>query len=288
MSTASPDFVSLVLSLTFYDRSSWRRPLPTWWGRASQQAFLRVIDNRDVVLVKELHPGLTNSERVPYTVSSLIGFDPNKLNFHKSYFLRFTSVHPQVVRILLEEAQTGVLQPGQVLELDGIPFRVQECDWERSDWAYVGIWPQLMAMIDEIDLDNQNKITLEFASPTFFKRHNPSVIEPLPLPELVFDQISRLGDHWAGISPEFKVKDYAAHCMRVDQSAGLRFVEFETRRDMRGWPVMRTGALGKVVYRFLEPDPETVRYFYKLAYFGFFAGVGKETTAGCGQVKVAE
>lgn len=278
---SQPEAISLVLTLHLSGPLPAGR-LPAWWGRAAQEALLSLVRQQDPALSAELHDG---HRRKPYTVSSLSSLKldwPNPPDLTKPCRLRFTAIDPRLAALLLDAAGSGSLRPGETLELDRLPFAILASAWQDDDWAFCGSWTQVWAMVDGLELSNADNFSLHFNSPTYFSKSKEKVYERLPLPELVFDEVSQMATTWAGLRFDFPVKEYASQRLRLAGSYGLRTDQVESRPG-----VLRSGASGQFDYQVLDPTPQVARAFHKLACVAFFCGAGKETTVGFGQVRVA-
>ncbi|MGI0485892.1 CRISPR system precrRNA processing endoribonuclease RAMP protein Cas6 [Pantanalinema rosaneae CENA516] len=118
----------------------------------------------------------------------------------------------------------------------------------------------------------QSTIDLQFLTPTSFKQGK--VIQPFPLPELVFNSLLRRWNafapldlqfpsiEWRGVTAAYELKTYAL--------------------KMKGGAEI--GAQGMVRYQFA--DPTQAQIATTLAQFARFAGVGRKTAMGMGQTKV--
>lgn len=118
----------------------------------------------------------------------------------------------------------------------------------------------------------QETITLQYLTPTSFK--NDKHIQPFPLPELVFSSLRR---RWNSFAPE------DLHFPRIDWQGLVSAFDIKTRAlKMEGGAEI--GSVGWVRYQF--PDPEQARIATILAHFATFAGVGRKTAMGMGQVQL--
>ena len=117
----------------------------------------------------------------------------------------------------------------------------------------------------------QKLIELQFLSPTSFKQSQ--VIQPFPLPELVFGSLLRRWNafapvelqfpviEWKGVTSAYELKTYA-HKMKGGAEIGTQ-----------GW----------VRYEF---PPEQAAIATVLAHFADWAGVGRKTAMGMGQTRL--
>ncbi|MGB0564643.1 MAG: CRISPR system precrRNA processing endoribonuclease RAMP protein Cas6 [Spirulinaceae cyanobacterium] len=114
-------------------------------------------------------------------------------------------------------------------------------------------------------------ITLQLRSPTSFKQGKKD-IQPLPLPELVFNSLQR---RWNAFAPEdlrFTPIEWHGRVSAYDLKTHRLTIKKSTE----------IGAQGRISYEF--PDPDQAKRAAVLAQFAFFAGVGRKTALGMGQV----
>lgn len=311
----NPDLISLVLSL---------RPLPfppqdvfpLWWGRAAHALLLNVIRQYNPPLAEALHDGIANpsvQEEItntaaqetqirPFTVSTLIGrFSNGKPNLHQTYRLRITAFQNDIVNIILQAKQNGPFKPGSILELDYLPFRIEEANAEQNTpitaneqnpinktisrvsscpnypWEDITCYQEISAPFLLAKQLAPRRIALQFTSPTTFKSGGRHV--PIPLPGLVFGSLL---DKWNAFAPVIfppEARRYAEECMAVSKY----------RLSTRQVPVksggMRMGAVGDITYACVNYDRYWMSLMAVLARFALFAGVGAGATMGLGQCR---
>jgi CRISPR-associated endoribonuclease Cas6 len=115
-------------------------------------------------------------------------------------------------------------------------------------------------------------ILLEFLSPTSFKQNQ--LIQPFPLPELVFGSLLRRWNAFAPVELQFP---------SLEWQGVVSAYNLKTRsQSLNG--TKEIGAMGWVKYRF--PDTQQARIAAVMAGFAEFAGVGRKTAMGMGQVRI--
>ncbi|HEY9602565.1 MAG TPA: CRISPR system precrRNA processing endoribonuclease RAMP protein Cas6 [Allocoleopsis sp.] len=115
-------------------------------------------------------------------------------------------------------------------------------------------------------------ISLKFVSPTSFKQNQ--LIQPFPLPELVFGSLLRRWNAFAPVELQFP---------SLEWQSVVSAYNLKTRsQSLNG--TTEIGAMGWVKYRF--PDAQQARIATVLARFAEFAGVGRKTAMGMGQVRI--
>jgi CRISPR-associated endoribonuclease Cas6 len=113
-------------------------------------------------------------------------------------------------------------------------------------------------------------IALKFLSPTSFKQSQ--TIQPFPLPELVFGNLLRRWNIFAPVELQFP---------NLEWQGVVSAYNLKTRTlSLNG--TAEIGTTGWVRYRF--NDPEQAKVATILAHFAEFAGVGRKTAMGMGQV----
>ncbi|MCB2160721.1 CRISPR system precrRNA processing endoribonuclease RAMP protein Cas6 [bacterium] len=288
--TASPDFLALVLKVRPLSGGIPVKRLPGWWGRAVQKLFLDAISRQDYDLAEETHGSIDGvslqSNLRGYTVSSLVGFEPSAPFHEGKYWLRMTSLNQELSEALLSEAETGLLKQGSKIELDHIPFQVEQAIWthEAHPWAGACSWQSVFEIAYRSNAALPDRVKLRFASPVFFK--TAGEFEFMPYPDLVF---GNLQEKWTSFVPQMQLsgdaKMLAGAAMRFDRFVNFNTQSVETRR-VRNRSVYRIGSTGTVTYRLEKIHRDDLRLLYLLGLFSFFSGVGKETTIGLGRVKL--
>ena len=119
---------------------------------------------------------------------------------------------------------------------------------------------------------SQEAISLEFLSPTSFKQSQ--TIQPFPLPELVFGNLLRRWNTFAPVELQFPKLEWQG----VVSAYNLK------TRTLTLNSTAEIGTTGWVKYRF--NDPQQVKVATILAHFAEFAGVGRKTGMGMGQVRI--
>lgn len=291
-----PDLVSLVLTL---------RPLPVtgrgegkmpWLGRAAQQLLLQAVAVQDETLAAELHdsqplpnpstPQSSNPIR-PYTVSTLMGrFVKGLPDPQTAYALRLTAFRWDAANALLTATQAGgALAPGQMLELDYLPFVVEliqpvQSPDSPSPWASITSYQSLSAPLLLSSEPAPRRLRLQWTSPTTFKSGGRHV--PLPQPELVFGSLLERWNAFGPVSFPPETRRYAAECLAVSQF------------DLKTVPVpqkgggLRVGAVGSVTFASLNYDRYWMSVLATLARFSLFCGLGAGTTQGLGQCRLLD
>ncbi len=124
---------------------------------------------------------------------------------------------------------------------------------------------------DLLKIPPQQEIGLQFISPTSFKQSQ--IIQPFPLPELVFNSLLR---RWNAFAPNtLKLPTVEWQGMTAACEIKTKTLKIKANNEI--------GSIGWVRYRF---PVEQAQIAATLAHFAEFAGVGRKTAMGMGQVRL--
>ncbi len=224
------------------------QPLKTNWGGAIHALCFHWLGLADSVLAQQLHP----QNHLPISVAI------QTVSLQQVY-LKIGLLQKKLLSPLL----WGISQDlGGEMTLTDIPCRLGH--WveflDTSTFAALSQAPPLRA------------IELEFLSPTSFKQSQR--IQPFPLPELVFGNLLRRWNAFTPVAlqfPTFEWQGVTCACELKTQTLHLK-----------GGPEI--GTTGWVRYEF--PDSFQAKVATTLAHFACFAGVGRKTGMGMGQVRI--
>ena len=215
----------------------------------------------------EIAQAIHDSQESPISLSGLIGKQPGTtVQEGDVFYIRLGLLHGSLLVPLLR----GLEQQGQsAFCLAQFPFVIKGIDllpgtnsWSRSsDYALLVQTPTVL-----------KSLTLKFLSPTSFKFNSGHHIQPLPLPEAVFGNLQRRWNAFAPATLHFPKRQWQGLICNYELKAQMLRIENSDELGSIGW----------VTYRF--PDPEQARVAGALAKFAFFAGVGRKTAMGMGQV----
>ena len=253
--------------------------LPLYLGRATQAWWLQQVQERDTALARRLHE--PNAVR-PFTVSNLwpmgrASEDQVRIGKEQELFLRVTALEGEVAALLREVAES----PPQSLPLAEALFTVKTVATEAAEhpWAGQASYEELVRQYTLSPQRVPAQVTLRFASPTVFRSRDRNV--PLPLPELVFGSLLNKWNEFAPLRLPEEARRFAEECLALSR--------YRTRTEYVRFGEEGRGAVGFVgLCRFamLNHDPYWMRLMHLLAAFSLYAGVGRWTTVGLGQVKV--
>ena len=251
--------------------------IPIGLGHQVHAAFLAMISEVDPNLAEELHAA--GAQYRPFTASPLRGgtrIEAERLLLftNRTCSLRFTALAPHIYRRLAEHlllsSRLPILRLGKaellITELIGTPG--------SSSWAGCTNWEELLEKAPA-----ERTITLQFASPTAFRRGDLDL--PLPIPELVFGSYLA---KWQAFSPipldrVFSEPGFFTRHIGVKEHR-IRTLPFYDGR------VIVPGFVGKCTFIIKgNLEEEIIRQINCLADFAFYAGTGRKTTHGMGMTR---
>jgi CRISPR-associated endoribonuclease Cas6 len=247
-------------------------------GRACYALFLSLVGRANPSLAEELHEPRRSK---PFTVSALFSWDrPNlvqpKVREGERYWIRFTSIEAHLSRLLAEEVLPNLpasVQLGPATFAPQAPIVESEGHpWARTTTAeaLVDRWFSSAGRVGK-------RFTLEFASPTAYRRIHRNVVVPLP----------------AGIFRGY-LDAWNRHCAPAFDRDLLDLVEAEvaiTRYELRTamlriGQAREIGCLGRCGYTIFRRERAVWRVINLLADFAQFCGTGYKTTQGMGQTRL--
>ncbi len=121
------------------------------------------------------------------------------------------------------------------------------------------------------------RVMLEFTTPTVFRRGSRDLL--LPEPKLIFKGLIRKWQAYSDLKIDIDLREYIEDKVFISGVwIGSRRVEFSSG----GWV---GGFTGRVILGFDSEEERVLKWLNTLARFAEFAGVGRKTTMGFGQVR---
>jgi CRISPR-associated endoribonuclease Cas6 len=201
---------------------------------------------------KDLAETLHGKENVPITLAL------KPLKSKQQLYLRIGVLQKDILAPLL----WGLSQDlGEVITLADVPYRLGKSVEIVKSFNFQ----------DLLNIPAQQEISLQFISPTSFKQSQ--IIQPFPLPELVFNSLLR---RWNAFAPD-TLKLPAMEWQGMTTACEIRTKTLKIKANHE------IGSIGWVRYRF---PVEQAQIATTLAYFAEFAGVGRKTAMGMGQVRL--
>jgi CRISPR-associated endoribonuclease Cas6 len=218
--------------------------------------------------------------RKPFTASPLRGFRAERdgalrLRTGDEGWLRITLAGDEYFRLFLSRFMDwGTAARLTIGEADFAVSAVTTTP-EGHPWAGYTTPEVLMA-----GAKRETSIAFELATPTAFSMGNDEV-ELSPRPDLLFDSLARKWAEWCGSTPL-----PAALPKREWFWEHARVSDLRLRRECwRFDRYVQLGTAGYVSYRVVNADEAVLHTLNTLADFAFYAGVGRKTTQGMGQVR---
>jgi len=277
--------------------------IPQTQGRFALAAFLDIVHQVDPALAVALHD---SKNRRPFTLSQLRGLPVPRqgevrLRAGHECWLRVTLTGETLFGTFIRRFLQGEARP--TLRLGEMPFGVSEVLTTPGShpWAGYTTAEELLNCARDDDT-----IALEFASPFGFSLGDNRV-EIAPRPELLFGGLHKKWAQWcarplapgersslAGVTPPA-----AQSRLSEVHRRGLAELPDEPwlrehvlikawrvqSRMLRYGPQAQVGSEGNVVFRIFNADAKARRMLNALADFAFYAGIGRKTTQGMGQVR---
>lgn len=267
-------FYAIVLRLWVAEDST----LPETHGRYALAAFLDLVRQTNPDLAETLH---NPAQSKPFALSPLMGLPAPKQGFFhlragQEAWLRLTLAgetlyHAVLHSLLATPAHAPVMRLGKT------PLALREAT------STPGSHPAAGFTTAEALLENappHPTLTLELLTPTSFSLGDKRV-ELLPRSELVFGNLLKKWPAWAGQPfPVALERDWLRENVLVTDWWNIHreTLHFGPRHT-------QVGTVGTVVYQPFAYQPDLLRALNALANFANFAGVGRKTTHGMGQVR---
>jgi CRISPR-associated endoribonuclease Cas6 len=232
-------------------------------NRALHAQIINWISTVDENIARQIH----NSQVSPLTVSGLLSrSDPNKVQAGREMNFRVGLMDGRILPPLLQ-ALNQVEK--DTLYLTEFPFKIKQvlAMPDNNSTAQFSTYEDLAKISQAHD-----QIELQFLSPTSFKQGS-QIIQPFPLPELVFNGLLRRWNVFAPPSLRFQLTEWQGMIAAYD----LKTQALKMKAD-------EIGSIGWIRYEF--PNPEQARIATILAHFAQFAGIGRKTAMGMGQVRL--
>lgn len=262
---------------------------PIYSGRAIYLWLLQRLENEAPTIANRLKQ--ENSAK-PLTVSGLFQAASTR-PFHDSAktgacaWFRITSLDASLSAFLDHLAET---LPTQNITLNESHWVVESVMREAAEHE----WAQSVQMTQAIrPLNPSMAITLEFVTPTGFKRNDLKI--PIPQPDLVFGSLER---RWRELEQTASPRDINFVIQHGIALLNYHIVTQKVNLKIEG---VQVGYMGQVTFQVrplsqLETHPaapksiadhylQTVQYIDQLANAAFFLGVGIKTTAGMGMTR---
>lgn len=237
--------------------------LPVACGRAIHAQVLDWFRMADPAISEAIH----KSQESPLSLSSLVG-KRRKVGVQAGdeFYFRIGLLDGSLIELLLSGLEKWGDKPFSLVKC---PFVFRSINMLPGTDPWVGSSDYALLAKTPTALDD---LKLKFLSPTSFKLNAGQGIQPFPMPESVFGNLHRRWNVFAPAELRFP---------KIRWSGLVSDYDLKTQK-LRMEKSVEIGAVGWVRYRF--PDLEQARIATILAHLAFFAGVGRKTAMGMGQV----
>jgi CRISPR-associated endoribonuclease Cas6 len=239
--------------------------------------LLRWLRDYDAELAAHWHD--TDGHK-PFACSSLVGAkriskDTRLLPAGDTCWFRVTALNTEIAAALRRVMERSP----QTVEVDDqlLPVEEMTTDPQRHPWAGETTYETLSAPYLLARETPPRRVHLQFVTPTFFRQHGMTT--PLPLPELVFGSLCDRWNAFSAVAVSDGVRQYAAQCMALSR------YELRSRILMGKNDIPHMGAVGQARYVGVRFDRYWMSVAALLADYAFYAGVGRSTSIGAGQVR---
>ena len=245
-------------------------------GRYMHAVFLRLIEQVSPEISAYLHDEI---ERKPFSVSCLDKCCKTVKKMRRK--IQPGEMFEWRVGIFNEDIFQAALafRYGQIITVGELQLSLQEIIVDGEKHSRSGITDEADLLAVCMGIGNIKEISFSFISPTSFRIKQSDC--PWPTPELIFGSLSAKWNS-AGLLPSFDeagIRDAAKQLLPLDWSGSTRRVRFSRDR----WILCFTG---KFTYDVSALDSECIGALLCLAQFAVFAGIGRMTAQGLGEVVV--
>lgn len=215
-------------------------------GSAIHALIFHWFDLCDSELALRLH----SQENIPFAIS----VKPCKT--HRQIYLQIAILQKQLLAPFLYGLSKEL---GKEILLSDIPCRL----------GRVVEISQTQNFANLLQIPSEELIEIDLITPTSFKQNQ--VIQPFPLPELVFNNLWR---RWNAFAPiELQLPPIEWQAMVVAYQLKTKAIKLKSATEI--------GSTGWVKYKF--SNPEQTKIATTLAFFAEFAGIGRKTAMGMGR-----
>jgi len=275
-----------------------RQSLPSvpFTGCQVQGWFLREVNRHNPDLSERLHQnknGSNNKQIVrPYTLSGLFKgqYPVSSLRQGEWYWARITSLTRELTLELTTKILPDLLPVAKIgqAEFDVKPWSLDD---QKNHLTCVDSYENLSHYSFEND---GKKISLDYISPTSFKRKNRSGVEkdiPLPVPEMVFGNYMQSWEECSGVAfPEEMGEFIEEHVALSEMKVKSERIQTSYKNSNRA----TTGFVGNVKFIILGGGEKSrfgadwevyTRIIHMLSFYAYYCGTGHHTTIGLGQTQ---
>ena len=251
--------------------------LPDFTGRVMHGVLFRQLQQYNPALAEYVHDKM---EAKPFTVSVLEGQQPHKysrgsmlINKGDCFTWRVTALHDAILQAMCQ------LVPSMELQANKIPMTIEQVFINGQEHDRSGVLEVEQLLGACLSEESISTLTLDFLSPTTFRVDK--VDYPLPLPHLVFKS---LAGKWQDLGMQTELDMSVLE--DILPKVGIQGWQGRTKSiyltEKRGINTFQ----GIFTYNLESLELEERRLLLLLAQFGVFAGCGRMSSQGLGQLQV--
>lgn len=252
--------------------------LPEFHGQQLHGLCFKILEGFSSQLSTMIHDQMSIK---PFT-SSLLEFVQGTVLRQKRQYIKAGSVMYWRVTALTDAALQAFLsvKKGQLLAMGNLQLQVEDVITDPDIRSDAGITEPEDMVAECFSLPPVKQITMEFRSVTSFRSGTSDF--PWPIPEMVFGS---LADKWEamdmpGVISAETVRREAAAIIPGSWHGTSRKVFLSQKRGVKGF-------VGSFTYEVYNLDEEIRQAMLVLAVYAEFAGVGRWTAHGLGQVRMS-
>jgi CRISPR-associated endoribonuclease Cas6 len=257
--------------------------VPAHHGEQARAALMQIIRHGDQQLAGQLHD---HNMRKPYTVSLIAGQKRGKdgaLHFGPGdeATWRFTLLWEPAFDAVLNRYLLREVQPH--VRIGAVDFHIVEALANNGSHPECGSLPVVELeqrwLRDAPELPTT--LTLSFHTPTAFNigKDGKKRLELLPIPRLIFSTLRKTWRGLSGYDPGDAFDQWVDDNVQIDRYK----LHTEAHRIKRQRVI--PGFVGNVTFR-IRDEPEPLAFLHLLADLSFWTGLGYQTGAGMGQVRI--
>jgi CRISPR-associated endoribonuclease Cas6 len=245
--------------------------IPIYPGKKIHGLFFNILKNANEELAYRLHSNINNKA---FTVSSFLGHnidEPMKIINGRKYYIRITFLEDNIFNLF-----TTIMLKNKVFKkeiaIENIEFSIVKILFDKTESK----WSGFLTSEELLNInDYNNKITLNFYTPTLFRDGDKHV--RYPVADKIFISLFNKFNKYSTFKLDEKIKDEFSNIEILRKRIRRKKVFFNN--------FYLEGFTGDVEFVIPESNLELIKTVNILSEFAFYSGVGYKTTMGLGQVR---
>lgn len=227
--------------------------------------------------LEQVHPPLYDGlmqvqhEPKPFTISRLHRL--RRKNDRTAYRWRITTLHLPLTTVTTNTLLSYWMTEGLYLDENVLSVCDVQIDEQVNTWTGTASFEDLV-----LSAPSHKKLTLQFASPTAFKKTGNHWIV-LPEPERIFGSLLQ---RWNMFSPILLPDDLLGGLNEIME---IESYDLRTRSIQIEGGYTVKGFVGRATFQIHSDNALLIQYLNGLAQFAKYSGVGTRTAVGLGQVQ---